>query len=303
MLDGIELVTVAVLTVSIAVATIAILLYRNNNRSRSTVIRKSIQVELNAGEVPSSVFHTGNELEDHELVGGFAFDEVSLGTPDVDVTTNDCDDDAGHPNSIPIGGKVLRPWLRICRPSFDAPPNTPHARSPARSPARSRSPATSRKATYAHITVNPTMLHDAPATPSTPVLAASKRRSQMSRQVAATVNPSKQGLGLTLTETASGNVAIGRVLAGGPAWIAKLAAGDEMVSVNGIDVTAMPLAEAKQCITMHTAASRLGNKPVAVVTRRFLSRAALEGSVRHSPPCSPASSPTLQRRSFGKMAH
>lgn len=279
-MDFTELVTVVVLTVVIAAATVAILVYRNQSRQSATVMRKSIQIELAVGEVPDAVFHTGDAAQDFEIVDGYEFDEVSLGDADPDL---DPDLDAGY---AAAGTSSVRPWLKLARPSWQAPPP-----SPARSP-------TPPKKSLGAVRINPAF-EAAPARSPSPSSTASER-------VAVTIMPTKQqGLGVVLKEARPGTVAVERVVAGGPAYTATatLAAGDEIVSINGRVVSGMGMADARQYIAMETAAARLGSKPVRIIARRAIGphrlgggsggsgrsspRAALEGGMRFSPPASP----------------
>lgn len=281
-----ELITVIVLAVVVAVATITILVYRNKSRESTTSIRKSIQIELAVGEVPDAVFHTGDARQDFEVVDGYEFDEISLGEADPDL-------DLEPGASCASGGKSsVRRWLKLNRPSWQAPPPSP-----------ARSPILPKKSAG---TVNLNVAFEpAPARSPSPF-------NNTKNRVSVTIMPTKQqGLGIVLSDPQPGTVSVERIVAGGPAYTATatLVAGDEIVSINDRILSGLDMSTARQYITMETAAARLGNMPVRIVARRSVGpqqpggsgisvrtspRNAIEGGMRFSPPVSPT-----RGRSFG----
>lgn len=279
-----EIVLAVTLALTVAIGTIALLVTKHRKSARTTVVRKSIQIELNQGEVPDAVFHTGDNTHDAATVPGFEFEEIRLGEADDDLDSNDVFQ-AAKPTLVGAGGKKsIRPWLKLARPSWQAPPPSP-ARSPA--PARRNKPGDREPLVTA-----------AAAAPRPFKLARSSPR--RCRTVNAAVHPTKHGLGLILAEGAAGleggtctdTCTIGKVVPGGPGYVARLAAGDELVAINGVAVVGLGMQEVKQRLTMAAVAARLGGTAVELVAKRYLhvSRSALEGGVRFSPPSSPVSS-------------
>jgi len=286
--QAVDMVVGITLALTVAVGTIALLVVKHRKSGRTaTVVRESIQIELNQGEVPDAVFHTGNDTCDAATVPGYEFDEVSLGELDADLDGDDVFLQATASTGTGKANQSVRPWLKLARPSWQAPPPSP-ARSPV--PARKKGPSTSTSASSLEA---PLM---APASPSLKRRASPRR----SRTVTAQVHPTKHGLGLILADApdcaggAGGGTAIGKVVPGGPGYVAGLAAGDELTFIDGVDVSGLCVQETKQRLLMATAAARLGGRPVEVVAKRYLhaSRSALEGGVRFSPPPSPATTST-----------